>query len=188
MTEQTTNHDDAADLPPEDTTPEDVVLEEQTSDEPAQDEGADELVEQDAKADSGTEDQPSLDEALEPAATDEALDEAVAESTETSEPSTDEPAEDEAADELASLAADGTVPNVTVVSRFISNVLGVVHPEGREDEVTSKQVDAYRAHLGYVYSVTALTAEASVQHLDLLPKDAQEAVYLGAIKDLPSEE
>lgn len=186
MTEQTTNHDDAADLPPEDTKPEDVVLEKQTSDEPAQDEGADAPVEQDASASDDVQAE-SSEEIVEHDTSDDhdTLDEAV---EETPEPATEEPAEEIAPDLLASLAADGTVPNVTVVSRFISNVLGVGHPEGREDEVTSKQVDAYRAHLGYVYSVTALTAEASVQHLDLLPKAAQEAVYLGAIKDLPSEE
>ena len=82
---------------------------------------------------------------------------------------------------------DTTVPSVVIVSRFITNVLKIAHPASAELEVTSKQLDAYRAHLGYVYSVPAHLAEASVQHLDILPKDVQAAICLGAIPDLTEE-
>lgn len=104
----------------------------------------------------------------------------------------DQDTDDEAPDEIEPEALDledisTTVPSVVIVSRFITNVLKTAHPASVELEVTSKQLDAYRAHLGYVYSVPAHLAEASVQHLDILPKDVQEAICLGAISDLTEE-
>ena len=101
-----------------------------------------------------------------------------------SEPA-DAPPTDAQADPTEDIST--TVPSVVIVSRFITNVLKIAHPASAELEVTSKQLDAYRAHLGYVYSVPAHLAEASVQHLDILPKDVQEAICLGAMSDLTEE-
>lgn len=74
--------------------------------------------------------------------------------------------------------------DVTIVRRFVTNVLKVQPANDNELEVSGAQLAAFKSHMAYVYSVPAYQAEAAVQHIDLLPTEAQAAIYNGSIPDL----